>query len=481
VTTSEKTNESDVGIVAQVREGEYGGRVAAVEPGGAEYIPLKERHGKPLQLLWTWTSPNLEFATIFVGVLAIAAFGQSFWQAVAAIVVGSVLGSFTHGLLSGRGPLFGVPQMILSRIGFGYRGNWLPAGLNTITAGIGWFAVNSVSGALALNTLTHMPKWLCLVIVVVAQVVIAFFGHNLVHAFERWALPVLGLAFILAAISIFTKAHPSTSHGGSGIGGFLLTVGAAFGYAAGWNPYASDYTRYLQPSTSRKATGLFAGLGVLVSCVALEIVGAAAVTIGKGDWFDNPTGSFTGHMSTPLADFVLVAIAIGAVCANVLNIYSGAMSFLTLGIRLPLALRRAIVALAAGTIGFIVALTGLKDAGTKYTNFLLIIAYWIGPWLAVFFTDQFLRRRHRVDGFLFDTKHNPWAGPVAMAIGMVVSISLFSAQEKYTGPIPKHHPAFGDITFEVGFVLTALLYAAFFYLQRDRSDEALVIPDAAKS
>jgi nucleobase:cation symporter-1, NCS1 family len=148
---------------------------------------------------------------------------------------------------------------------------------------------------------------------------------------------------------------------------------------------------------------------------------------------------------------------------------------------LPLALRRAIVALAAGTIGFIVALTGLKDAGTKYTNFLLIIAYWIGPWLAVFFTDQFLRRRHRVDGFLFDTKHNPWAGPVAMAIGMVVSISLFSAQEKYTGPIPKHHPAFGDITFEVGFVLTALLYAAFFYLQRDRSDEALVIPDAAKS
>ncbi len=29
------------------------------------------------------------------------------------------------------------------------------------------------------------------------------------------------------------------------IGGFLITLGAAFGYAAGWNPYASDYTRYL--------------------------------------------------------------------------------------------------------------------------------------------------------------------------------------------------------------------------------------------
>jgi nucleobase:cation symporter-1, NCS1 family len=38
-----------------VREGEYGTRLAAVEPGGAEFIPLSERHGRPLQLFWTWT------------------------------------------------------------------------------------------------------------------------------------------------------------------------------------------------------------------------------------------------------------------------------------------------------------------------------------------------------------------------------------------------------------------------------------------
>ena len=58
-----------------VREGNYGTQVIAVEPGGAEFIPLNERHGRPLQLFWTWTSPNMEFATIFVGVLAVAGFG----------------------------------------------------------------------------------------------------------------------------------------------------------------------------------------------------------------------------------------------------------------------------------------------------------------------------------------------------------------------------------------------------------------------
>jgi hypothetical protein len=71
---------------APERAGSYGERALAVEPGGAEFIPLSERHGTPIQLLWTWTSPNMEFATIFVGVLAVAGFGLSFWTAVLAIL-----------------------------------------------------------------------------------------------------------------------------------------------------------------------------------------------------------------------------------------------------------------------------------------------------------------------------------------------------------------------------------------------------------
>ena len=140
-------------IEAEVREGVYGSKVAAVEPGGAEFIPLAERHGKPYQQFWTWVSPNMEFATIFVGVIGVWFFGLSFWMATLAIVLGSALGSVSMGVLAARGPLYGVPQMVLSRIGFGFLGNILPAGLNSLVAGIGWFAVNSVSGAFALNAL----------------------------------------------------------------------------------------------------------------------------------------------------------------------------------------------------------------------------------------------------------------------------------------------------------------------------------------
>jgi nucleobase:cation symporter-1, NCS1 family len=445
-----------------VREGHYGTKVGTVEPGGAEFIPLDERHGTPLQLFWTWTSPNFEFATVFVGVIGVAFFGLNFWQAALALLVGTALGSVTQGLLSAEGPAHGVPQMVISRLGFGYWGNALPAGLNAVTAGIGWFAVNSVSGTFALNTLTHMPKPLCLVIIVVVQIAVAFFGHNLVHAFERYAFPVLAIIFLIAVGWIFAKSSPGAPSHGGGIGGFLLTLGAAFGYAVGWNPYASDYTRYFRPGTSKLAIAWWSGIGVFVSCALLEIAGAASATVtGISAINNNPTGAFTGHLPTFLADLTLLAIALGAVAANVINIYSGALSFTAMGIKLPLALRRAIVALVFGVIGFIVALTGLHDAGTKYENFLLVIAYWIAPWLAVVFCDQLLRRGQdprRLETLLFDTKYTNWAGPVSMLIGMGVSISLFSNQTEYVGWVPKHHPAVGDLTFEAGFVVTALVY-----------------------
>src|SRR5580693_2145234 len=263
-------------IEADVREGTYGAKIAAVEPGGAEFIPLSERHCRPLNQFWTWVSPNMEFATIFVGVIGVWFFGQSFWMTALAVVLGTALGSLAMGALAARGPLFGVPQMVLSRIGFGYLGNVLPAGINALVAGVGWFAVNSVSGAFALNALLGWNTKLCLAIIVIVQLAVAFFGHNLVHAFERWAFPILVIIFLIASVVIVGKAHPSAVHETGGLGGWLVTFGAAFGYAAGWNPYASDYTRYLPKDTNRRATGLWAGLGVFISCVVLETVGAAA-------------------------------------------------------------------------------------------------------------------------------------------------------------------------------------------------------------
>jgi NCS1 nucleoside transporter family len=454
---------------------DYGDKVVAVEPGGVEPIPLDERHGRPRGLFWTWVSPNMEFATVAVGMLAVLYWGLNLAQATAAVVLGSALGAISHGILSTWGPRDGLAQMMLSRISFGRLGNLLPAGLNAATAGIGWFAVNSISGALALHALAPaLPKELALLIVVAAQLLVAFFGHNLVHAFERFAFPVLSVIFLIAVVIVLTKAHASaqfTDFAPPRVGGFLLTVAAAWGYAIGWNPYASDYTRYLPRESSRPAIGWAAGLGVFASCALLEVAGAAAVSsVGAKAAVDPST--FTGLIPTVIGKLTLLAIMLGAIAANVLNVYSGAMSFMALGVRLPLHRARAIVAVLFGVVGFVVASFGLGNAGEDYENFLLIIAYWITPWLGVVLVDRLLRRGKPTGVWALTRGYRNWAGPISMFVGIVVSIWLFSNQTKYVGVVPSAHPAVGDLTPEVGFVISAVLYFALFHVLKPRTTPA---------
>ena len=336
------TGSDSLTVIGEVREGTYGDAVVAIEPGGAEFIPLSERHGNPMRLFFTWVSPNMEFATVFVGVIAVLFFGQSVPMAILAIVLGHRPGQPDHGLLSARGPESGVPQMILSRISFGFFGNALPAGLNAIVAGIGWFAVNSVSGTFALNQLTHIPKLLSLLIVVVAQIAIAFLGHNFLHAFERVVFPFLVVVFVLGGIVIISKSHPGSAAGGGGIGGWLISFGAAFGYAAGWNPYASDYTRYLPPTVSKKASASRPGWASSSPAPRWR----PSAPCPRPSRPRTPTRPAPSPASCPRgsATWCCWASPIGAISANAINVYSGTMSFLALGIELPLQLRRAIVA-----------------------------------------------------------------------------------------------------------------------------------------
>jgi NCS1 family nucleobase:cation symporter-1 len=445
-------------------------RTTSIEPGGIEAIPANRRHGSPWQLFATWSAPNLEFATIFVGVIAVAYFGLGFWPAMFALTLGTAAGALTQGILSTWGPREGLAQMVLSRTAFGYRGNILPAAINTVMAGLGWFAVNSVSGAFALSTLTGMPVAFALIVVVVIEVAVAFIGHDLVQVFERYSSYVLGAIFVVATVTIFLHANLGVVQKGGNFsfGGFTLAAGAAFGYAAGWNPYASDYSRYLKASTSRTAMGWAAGLGNFISCILLMAAGAAAATIAGFNPGD-PTASFTASMPSVIRDFTLIAIAVGAIAANALNVYSGAMSFLAAGIKIRFTLRRAIIALGFGFIGFFIALSAVlnEQLSADYENFLLVIAYWIAPWLGVVLVDRYLRRNTEIASLVPDkAKYRNGAGVAAFLIGFVVSIALFSNQTFFHGllvtattpPGKFSISAIGDLTAIFGLLIAGVVY-----------------------
>jgi hypothetical protein len=56
---------------------------------------------------------------------------------------------------------------------------------------------------------------------------------------------------------------------------------------------------------------------------------------------------------------------------------------------------------------------------------------------------------------------------------MGVSIWLFSNQTEYLGLVPKHIGSAGDLTFEVGFVITAVIYLGWHAIARTGREQTL--------
>ena len=456
---------------------------SAIETNDVAPIPAGERHGKPWHLFTVWSSPNLEFATVFVGALAIG-FGLNIWQGILAIVVGNGLAGITHGILSTWGPQAGLPQMVLGRNAFGKWGNLLPSGMSTLVAGIGWFAVNTISGTFALQELVgDLNVFAALGIIIVAQVGVAFVGHNLIQKWERYATFVFAAVWLIVVVVIFTHegafaVAPSASTEFPWAG-FTLTAGAAYGYTAGWTAFASDYTRYLPANTDTKALGWAAGLGNFTSTTLIMVTGAVAfnfITAGQNFWAvtseNNPTGLFTSLFTPAFASIVLLAIVVGSVSANILNVYSGAMSFLAMGFKLGFKSRRALMVALAGLVGGTISYLGVAngDIAHQLDSFLLVVSYWVSPWIAVVLTERILSKGKDAGKRALAPK-NSWAGAAAFVIATVFSIWGFASQVLYTGPlgIALHHVTLDngaivdvpDLTALVGFVVASGLFVVF--------------------
>ncbi|MEY3855951.1 MAG: hypothetical protein RJA45_421 [Actinomycetota bacterium] len=442
----------------------------AIETNDVQPIPAAERHGKPWHLFTVWSSPNLEFATVFVGALAIG-FGLNVWVGILAVVVGNGLAGITHGILSTWGPSAGLPQMVLGRNAFGKWGNLIPSGLSTLVAGIGWFAVNTISGTFALVALVPaLGVFGSLGLIILAQVGVAFVGHNLIQKWERYASYFLAVVWIIVIVTVFSLPGAfNVAAGDSGAfpwAGFTLTAGAAYGYTAGWTAFASDYTRYLPADTNKRALGWSAGLGNFLSTTLIMTVGVLAFNVlagNPGDFWGiaNPTAAFTGKFDPTFGAIVLLAIVIGSVSANILNVYSGAMSFLAMGFKFGFKTRRAIMVALAGLVGGFISYLGVinGDVAHQLDAFLLVVSYWVSPWIAVVLTERILSKGKNAGERALAPK-NSWAGAAAFVIATVFSIWGFAAQVLYTGPLASAWGV-GDLTALVGFIVASALFVVF--------------------
>lgn len=445
----------------------YGDEVLHVEPHGIDPISVNERHGKPRNIFTLWFSANLEFATLTLGVLAVSLFGLNLTQAAISIVIGTAIGAFFIGLLTTFGYRWGIPQLIQSRAAFGFYGNFIPALFNFV-AGVGWYAVNTVLGVYALQWLLPIGFVPDLIIMIVLQAIVSVYGHNLIHFVEKIAALFLAVIFIITTIYALGHIHFNIAENfkapvfSGTFGSIILTIGTTLSYMMGWLTFSSDYSRYLPRDTSFKKAFNFAFFGNFIPAVWLELLGAGLATVKPN--ISTPTDLVSGLMPHPIVVVTMIAIMIGTITANVLNIYSGSLSLLAIDMKWVRAIlpKRWVAALIIGILGGVLSyFGGTGGYYANYSNFLLLLAYWISPWLAIVVTDYLMYRRNQdsVNQF-YEGSGNVKAGVYAFIIAIVASYPFFN-QSILMGPIAKAYPQIGDISYYVSFVVAMILYAIF--------------------
>src|SRR6476660_5615884 len=392
----------------------------SIEGRGIEPIPDSARYGSLGRIFTVWFTPNLVPAAFFIGTLAAADFLKiGFVTGVLAIIVGNLIGSILVGILGTMGPATGMAQMPLARAAYG-KSIVIPGLLNWLSC-IGWDGINSIFGAAALSLLTGMPFVVSLVIIVLLQAALGVIGYEAIHTFEKYMAIVLGAMFVVLTIAIFGQASTGRTDGFTGLdqlGAFVLFSTICASFVLAWALYASDYSRYLPTTTSRFGVFWVTVVALTLSAGWLEVLGLAVADKATGESVDVIHSSLGGGFVGGLA---MVAVALGTVAVNALNDYTGSLSLLAAGIRVP----RVASAFAVAVLGFLFTLyLNSGDFGGKFTGYLLFLSYWIAPWAAVVLVNWF-QRRGRVDPnrlTQFGRLPSGILALVSLVVGFVVSL-----------------------------------------------------------
>ncbi|MFF4434583.1 purine-cytosine permease family protein [Streptomyces sp. NPDC001513] len=439
--------------------------VFRVETHGIDPIPDAERHGSAKDLFWLWFGSNLTFTYVINGALAVA-FGLSFWQATAVVVIGG-LSFFAISAAGLSGIRTGTATLVISRAAFGIRGNF-PAGVLNWVVSIGYTIVNTVVGTLALEVFFAEIGWqggtagraVALLVTLALTFAVAMWGHATVQFAERWMAYVLAAGFGVLLLFVLPGADTAAAATAPGLSGWSLAFVVMFAGPFSYVPMPADYTRYLPRTTSLRSITWMGALGGFVSSVALGVAGVAAAT--QTDMTDAVAGaeSLLPGWFQPL---FLALVLGGSVTNSIITLYSSSLNLQVLGI--PWSRARAIVISAAVTaVGSLAALF-LTDFTTSLLSFLSLLIIVFAPWGGVFLADMLLRRcRYDSDAlhagstgaYWYRSGYHP-AALAALLAGMAFA-ALTCDSELWTGPLVA--PLGGaDLTL-LGSVVSGLTYWA---------------------
>ncbi|MER7978070.1 cytosine permease [Streptomyces sp. NPDC095817] len=449
------------GLPADSRPAVFDGSMPAapgdlrVEGHGIEPVPESNRYGGPWRLFTVWFAPNLTMTGVFTGTIGIA-LGLDFRTALAAVVLGTVVGALPTAYLSTWGGLTGTGQLPLARLAFG-RAVVLPGLLQWLSS-VAWDALIGLFGGDALARLCGWPFWVGVLVMMAAQGALGVLGYEAIHRLQIVMTFVLAVAFAVIAWRMLDGVHPAATGSATGadhMGAFVLTSTIALSLSLSWALYASDFSRYLPRTTSRPRMFWCTLLGLVVSFVAVQALGLWGASVLTDQTAAGVEELLGGGVA---GAFGLLAVALAAVCSNAMNDYSGSLALQTLGVRIP----RPVAAALAAALGFpLVLWMHAADTTARFQNVLLFVGYWIPGFVAIVVVDWIARARERagapVDLAVETARRFPtWPSLLAFVAAFGAAVP-FMDTGLYVGPVADAlHGA--DLSYYVAFLVALALY-----------------------
>jgi len=397
---------------------------------GIKPVPSGERRLTFVDTFVLWADLGVSFLVMVVGMFLVP--GLSLAGALAAILVGAIIGNFLLGLVATIGSDTGVPTMVLFRPVLGLRGSYAPTVLNVLQL-VGWATFEVIVMAQAATLLSQrlfgVDSYLGWVVFFsVLTTLMAMGGPVLVvkqwmEKFAVWAVLITMLWLTIAVLSTYDVGALFAKRG-TGEMSFWLAVDLVAVMPISWVPLVADYSRL---ATSRRAAFLGTGFGYFVSHIWFYALGAllglsAAVTFDPNAPISPLLAAIAGLTAGWGALLILLVAETDEAFAN---IYSAAVSTQNIVMRLG---QRAL----AGIFGAVVLVLAAAVPMVQYESFLLLIGSVFVPLLGILAADYFLLRSrlyiaeglYRVGGQYWYTGGINWTAMGVWLVGFVLYLVI---------------------------------------------------------
>lgn len=403
-----------------------------IELNGTNVISESERHGKPSNLFWPWCGANVSLLAMSYGAFVLG-FGVSFWQALIAAFVGTVLSFLLVGLSSIAGKKANAPTMVISRASFGVKGNIIP-GLLSYLLFVGWETVLVSLATLATGTVFQRLGGISRDVAMASGFAVALaltaaggiLGFHTIMKLQRWltvSTVILSAGYFLLTVDEVKWSTLQSLPHGSFQSLFGAIIFCATGIGLGWVNSASDYSRYLPRNSSSRGVVGWTVFGASVVPIAMVIYGAALSgsdeKLAEGLASD-PVGALTTLLPTWfLIIFALVAI-LGLVGGAILDLYSSGLTLITIGVPI----KRHVAAIFDATImclGTIYIVWIADDFFYPFQGFLITIGVPVAAWSAIFVVDVLMRKRDYSESDFYSAQGRYGSWNVRAVMVMVIA------------------------------------------------------------